>query len=44
MTETLPPYAPGWLHRLIDLIERLPGPTWAAYVVIAIVSILVIHA
>ena len=37
------PYAPSWLQRLVDLIERLPGPTWAAYVVIAIASILVIH-
>jgi hypothetical protein len=37
------PYAPAWLHRLIDWIDRLPVPTWIAYLVIAIVSILVIH-
>jgi hypothetical protein len=36
-------YTPSWLHRLVDLIERLPGPTWAAYVVIAVVSIVVVH-
>ena len=22
------PYAPGWLDRLIDWIDRMPGPNW----------------
>lgn len=33
------PYAPSWLNRLIDWIESLPGPTWAAYSVLALVSV-----
>ncbi len=27
------PYAPSWANRLTDLVERLPGPTWLAYLV-----------
>ncbi len=33
------PYAPSWLNRLIGWIESLPGPTWAAYAGLAVVSI-----
>jgi hypothetical protein len=29
------PYPPSWVNRLLDAIERAPGPTWLAYVVIA---------
>src|SRR4051794_3138219 len=25
------PYQPSWVNRLIDGIERLPGPSWVAY-------------
>lgn len=37
-------YAPSWLHELIDLVERLPGPTWLAYVGLALLLMLAIHA
>jgi hypothetical protein len=39
----LRPYPPSWLQRLVELIERLPGPTWAAYVVISVVSVVIVH-
>ena len=25
------PYAPSWLHTAVAWLERLPGPTWIAY-------------
>ena len=28
------PYRPSWVNVLLDWIERLPGPTWLAYVVL----------
>lgn len=34
------PYRPSWLDTLFDAIARLPGPTWAAYLVLAIPSVL----
>ena len=33
------PYAPSWLNVLIDLIERAPGPSWAAYVVLGLIAV-----
>jgi hypothetical protein len=33
------PYAPSWLNRLITAIDSLPGPTWAAYAVLGLVSV-----
>lgn len=30
------PYAPSWLNRFIDWIERLPGPQWAPYLVVMV--------
>lgn len=36
---TARPYAPSWLNRLLDWIDRLPGPTWAAYAVAALIAI-----
>ena len=38
------PYPPSWLHALLGWIERLPGPTWAAYGGIALVMVLLTHA
>jgi hypothetical protein len=35
------PYAPSWVNRLIRGIERLPGPTWAAYAVLLAIAVLV---
>ena len=32
------PYAPSWLNRLLDWIDRLPGPAWLAYGVVAVLS------
>src|SRR3990172_5776346 len=29
----VPPYAPRWFDRLSAVIDRLPGPYWAPYVV-----------
>jgi hypothetical protein len=33
-TADVRPYAPSWVNRIIDRIDRLPGPTWAAYLAI----------
>ncbi|HEX5590141.1 MAG TPA: hypothetical protein VFX65_07630 [Candidatus Limnocylindrales bacterium] len=38
------PYEPSWIHALIDAIDRLPGPRWAAYAGIAGIAILLQHA
>ncbi len=38
-----PAYAPSWLDRLVAWLERLPGPTWIAYVVIGAGAIIVMH-
>jgi hypothetical protein len=32
------PYAPGWTNRLVAWLERLPGPTWLAYVGLAAIG------
>jgi hypothetical protein len=31
------PYAPSWVDRFTDWIERLPGPSWAWYAAAAAV-------
>lgn len=33
------PYAPSWLDAIVDRIERLPGPTWAAYVGLSVFAV-----
>jgi hypothetical protein len=33
------PYKPSWVDLLISWLERLPGPTWLAYIGIALVGI-----
>lgn len=33
------PYAPGWVDILTRRLERLPGPTWLAYVGLAAVAV-----
>ncbi len=33
------PYGPSWVNLLINWIERLPGPTWLAYIAIAAISV-----
>lgn len=35
------PYAPSWLNLLIDGVERAPGPSWAAYVVLGLSAVVV---
>lgn len=32
----LPPYPPSWVDRLTDWIDRLPGPAWGYYVLLAV--------
>ena len=34
------PYAPSWLDLLFDWLARLPGPTWLAYLVLVVPSVL----
>lgn len=33
------PYRAAWIHALGDGIERLPGPTWLAYLVLTSASV-----
>lgn len=33
-------YPPSWVDRLVDWIDRLPGPPWAAYVVMSLLLII----
>lgn len=30
-----PPYPPSWPDRLMALVDRLPGPAWASYLILA---------
>lgn len=32
-----PPYAPSWFDRLLNFVERLPGPTWVWLVVLLVI-------
>ena len=38
-----PAYRASWLHGLVDGFERLPGPTWIAYLVLFAVGALFWH-
>ena len=40
----VPPYPPSWLNRLIDWIDRRPGPAWPYYVAAVLLLGLVLHA
>ncbi len=33
-----PPYYPSWVDRLTERIERLPGPPWAFYLVLGLLT------
>jgi hypothetical protein len=33
----IPPYPPSWLNRLIDWIDRRPGPAWLSYLMAVVV-------
>jgi hypothetical protein len=37
------PYPPGWPHLLVRAMERLPGPTWIAYLTLVLIIGLVMH-
>jgi len=37
------PYAPGWLHQLLLVLDRLPGPAWAWYAGLGLAVSLVYH-
>jgi hypothetical protein len=38
------PYPPSWLNRLLAWIDALPGPTWLAYTIAALISTALGHA
>ena len=38
-----PSYEPSWVNRLIDAIERLPGPAWASYAVLGLSGIVLVN-
>jgi len=38
------PYPPSWLDRAYDGLEGLPGPTWLAYLVLTVVSVLLANS
>src|SRR3989304_2516758 len=37
-----PPYPPSWYDRLARRIDRLPGPSWLAYLVLGVAGMLVV--
>lgn len=37
----VPPYPPSWYDRLARRIDRLPGPSWLAYLVLGVAGMLV---
>ena len=37
-----PPYPPSWYDRLARRIDRLPGPSWLAYLVLGVAGMLVL--
>ena len=37
------PYAPSWLHELLQALDRLPGPAWAWYAVLGLAVGVVYH-
>jgi hypothetical protein len=38
------PFGPSWVDRVIDAIERLPGPFWAFYIGLWLAAIVVVSA
>jgi hypothetical protein len=38
------PYAASWLNHLLSWLEELPGPTWVAYGLLAVVGVALGHA
>ena len=32
------PYPPSWVNRILDGMERLPGPTWLAYLILGAIA------
>ena len=32
----VPPYPPSWFDRFTDWVDRLPGPAWALYAILAV--------
>jgi hypothetical protein len=37
------PYSASWLHAVVRAVDRLPGPTWLAYLAILVVALLFWH-
>ena len=37
------PYAPSWLHLLLEGLDRLPGPAWVWYAAVSLATSLVYH-
>lgn len=38
------PYQPSWIHRFIDWVERLPGPSWLFYLALWLAIFLLANA
>lgn len=38
----IPPYSPSWYDRLARLIDRLPGPSWLAYLFCGVTGMVVL--
>ena len=36
-------YNPSWVNRLIDWIDRLPGPWWVGYALVALVGFILVN-
>lgn len=36
-TPLIPPYAPSWINRFADWVDRLPGPAWGFYLLVSLV-------
>jgi hypothetical protein len=37
----VPPYAPSWVDRVLDELDRLPGPAWLAFLALGAVGVVV---
>ena len=40
-SDTLPPYPPSWIDRLMGAIERLPVPTWVTYAATTVLLVVI---
>src|SRR6266496_981840 len=38
---TIHPYPPSWIDRLMDWVQRLPGPAWLFYLGVTLVLVLI---